>query len=80
MWNISFCCRVAKVTKDGLAPIEMVITVDGQRSFRRLSMKVSPDEFKKLISCKRDNYVKQYCDKVVKKPKKMEYLTMERVR
>ena len=26
-------------------------------------MKVSPDEFKKLISCKRDNYVKQYCDK-----------------
>ena len=63
MWNISFCCRVAKITKDGLAPIEMVITVDGQRSFRRLSMKVSPDEFKKLISWKRDNYVKQYCDK-----------------
>ena len=62
MWNISFCCRVAKVTKDGLAPIEMVITVDGQRSFRRLSMKVSPDEFKKLISCKRDNYIKQFCD------------------
>ncbi len=63
MWNISFCCRVAKITKDGLAPIEMVITVDGQRSFKRLSMKVNPDEFKKLISCKRDNYVKQYCDK-----------------
>jgi hypothetical protein len=62
MWNISFCCRVAKITKDGLAPIEMVITVDGQRSFRRLSMKVSPDEFKKLISCKRDNYIKQFCD------------------
>ena len=63
MWNISFCCRVAKVTKDGLAPIEMVITVDGQRSFKRLSMKVSPEEFKRSISCKRDNYVKQYCDK-----------------
>ena len=62
MWNISFCCRVAKVTKDGLAPIEMVITVDGQRSFKRLSMKVNPDEFKKLISCKRDNYIKQFCD------------------
>ena len=63
MWNISFCCRVAKVTKDGLAPIEMVITVDGQRSFKRLSMKVSTEEFKRSISCKRDNYVKQYCDK-----------------
>lgn len=63
MWNISFCCRVAKVTKDGLAPIEMVITVDGQRSFKRLSMKVSPEEFKRSISCKRDNYIKQYCDK-----------------
>ena len=63
MWNISFCCRVAKVTKDGLAPIELVITVDGQRSFKRLSMKVSPEEFKRSITCKRDNYVKQYCDK-----------------
>lgn len=63
MWNISFCCRVAKVTKDGLAPIEMVITVDGQRSFKRLSIKVSPEEFKRSISCKRDNYIKQYCDK-----------------
>ena len=62
MWNISFCCRVAKVTKDGLAPIELVITVDGQRSFRRLSMKVSPEEFKRSITCKRDNYIKQYCD------------------
>ena len=62
MWNISFCCRVAKVTKDGLAPIEMVITVDGQRSFKRLSMKVSPEEFKRSITCKRDNYIKQYCD------------------
>ena len=62
MWNISFCCRVAKITKDGLAPIEMVITVDGQRSFKRLSMKVSPEEFKRSITCKRDNYIKQYCD------------------
>ena len=62
MWNISFCCRVAKVTKDGLAPIELVITIDGQRSFKRLSMKVSPEEFKRSITCKRDNYIKQYCD------------------
>ena len=80
MWNISFCCRVAKITKDGLAPIEMVITVDGQRSFRRLSMKVSPDEFKKLISCKRDNYIKQYCDservKVYEIFRKLEMLGM----
>ena len=80
MWNISFCCRVAKVTKDGLAPIEMVITVDGQRSFKRLSMKVSPDEFKKLISCKRDNYIKQYCDservKVYEVFRKLEMLGM----
>ena len=53
---------MAKVTKDGLAPIEMVITVDGQRSFKRLSMKVSPEEFKRSITCKRDNYIKQYCD------------------
>ena len=80
MWNISFCCRVAKVTKDGLAPIEMVITVDGQRSFKRLSMKVSPEEFRRSISCKRDNYIKQYCDservKVYEIFRKLEMLGM----
>ena len=80
MWNISFCCRVAKVTKDGLAPIELVITVDGQRSFKRLSMKVSPEEFKRSISCKRDNYIKQYCDservKVYEIFRKLEMLGM----
>ena len=80
MWNISFCCRVAKVTKDGLAPIEMVITVDGQRSFKRLSMKVSPEEFNRSISCKRDNYIKQYCDservKVYEIFRKLEMLGM----
>ena len=80
MWNISFCCRVAKVTKDGLAPIEMVITVDGQRSFKRLSMKVCPEEFKRSISCKRDNYIKQYCDservKVYEIFRKLEMLGM----
>lgn len=80
MWNISFCCRVAKVTKDGLAPIELVITVDGQRSFKRLSMKVSPEEFKRSITCKRDNYIKQYCDseriKVYEIFRKLEMLGM----
>ena len=80
MWNISFCCRVAKVTKDGLAPIELVITVDGQRSFKRLSMKVSPEEFKRSITCKRDNYIKQYCDseriKVYEVFRKLEMLGM----
>ena len=80
MWNISFCCRVAKITKDGLAPIEMVITVDGQRSFKRLSMKVCPEEFKRSISCKRDNYIKKYCDservKVYEIFRKLEMLGM----
>lgn len=60
MWNISFCCRSTKVTKDGFAPIEMVITVDKKRSFKRLSMKVEPSEFNKLITCKRDNYIKRF--------------------
>ena len=41
MWNIGFCCRAAKVGKDGLSPIEMVITVDKVRRFRRLSIKVA---------------------------------------
>lgn len=52
MWNITFCCRGTKVGKDGLAPVEMVITVDGVRSYRRPSIKVNPLEYKKLITNK----------------------------
>lgn len=62
MWNITFCCRVAKVTKDGLAPIEMVITINGQRTLMRLPMKVNPSDFQSLITSKRDNYIKRFCD------------------
>ena len=62
MWNITFCCRAAKATKEGLAPIEMVITIDGQRTLMRLPMKVNPSEFKSLTISKRDNYIKRFCD------------------
>ena len=62
MWNISFCCRGTKVNKEGVAPIEMVITIDKKRCFKRLSMKVEPTEFKKLLYCKRDNYIKRFCN------------------
>ena len=63
MWNITFCCRAAKTTKEGLAPIEMVITIDGQRTLMRLPMKVNPSEFKSLTKSKRDNYIKRFCDR-----------------
>lgn len=49
MWNISFCCRGTKVNKEGVAPIEMVITIDKKRCFlRSLSYATSASSHSKL--------------------------------
>jgi len=60
--NISFQCRQSKVNKKGLAPIEIVIIINGERTIIQTSIKVSPDEFKESMSQKKDNRIKNYCN------------------
>ena len=62
--NVSFYCRSSKTDKQGLAPIELCIIINGERTIVTLPRKEYPDVFKKETASKRDNPVKQYLDAV----------------
>lgn len=46
--NVKFVCRKAKKRKDGLAPIEICVTVKGVRKIMSTGRKIAPKKF----SCK----------------------------
>lgn len=62
--NYQFYCRASKATKNGLAPIELSVIIDGKRKIFQLERKEFPDQFKKLVASKRPNDLTQYLDSV----------------
>ena len=58
--NVSFYCRESKKNKDGLAPIELSLIINGKRCFIQLPRKEAPDTFKRDLNCKKDNDLKDY--------------------
>lgn len=63
-FDISFYCRESKTNRQGLAPIEMSIIINGERCIITLPRKEVPSEFKRACSSKRDNDIKQYLQAV----------------
>lgn len=61
-FSISFYCRKSKADKKGLAPIEISIVINGDRTYLRLPRKERPDDFTKATGSKRDNEMKVYCE------------------
>lgn len=59
-YSIQFYCRPCKATKNGLAPVELSIIINGKRSFVQLPRKEYPEVFKKSINSKRDNPIKEF--------------------
>lgn len=57
-----FYCRKSKADKQGLAPVELSISINGERTYLRLPRKERPEEFAKAIESKRDNAIKVYCE------------------
>ena len=58
---IKFYCRECKAgKKDGLAPVEVSIIVDGARKILTLPRKENPKEFKQALASKRENDTKRY--------------------
>lgn len=45
--DFAFFCRASKANKDGIAPIELSICINGERKFIQLQMKAKPEEFAK---------------------------------
>lgn len=60
--NISFACRSSKANKRGESPVELVININGDRSYLTLPMKMSADKFKKDMDSKRGNSTKEFCE------------------
>ena len=58
--NVSFYCRESKKNKDGLAPIELSLIINGKRCFVQLPRKEDPAVFKREINSKKDNDLKEY--------------------
>ncbi len=62
--NINFYCRKSKANKQGLAPIEVSVIINGKRTYIALQRKAKPEEFEKSTNSKKDNPIKQYCEQV----------------
>ena len=62
MWNFSFRVRKQKIDRNGLAPIELTININRERSTLQLPMKIQPSEFERLRASKRANYINTYCE------------------
>lgn len=59
-YSIQFYCRKCKATKNGLAPIEASLIINGKRTFINLPRKEYPEAFKRAVTQKRDNPIKDY--------------------
>ena len=58
--SLQFYCRKSKTTKNGYAPIEASIIINGKRAFINLPRKELPEDFKRLTTTKRNNDLKDY--------------------
>lgn len=63
-FSVQFYCRSSKATKNGLAPIELSVIVNGKRVFIQLPRKEDPEAFRKAITSKRNNQIKDYVQAV----------------
>ena len=58
--NVSFYCRESKKNKDGTAPIELSLVINGKRCYVQLPRKEAPADFKRDFNSKKDNDLKDY--------------------
>lgn len=64
-FSISYYCRTCKVNKQGLAPLEICININGERTFVNCPVKFFPKDFnKKRQSNEIQTIVNQYRNKV----------------
>lgn len=61
-FDIQFYCRKSKTNKSGLAPVELSIIINGERTYLTLQRKEKPEEFKEAMSAKKTNAIKSFCE------------------
>lgn len=62
--SINFYCRSSKIGKDGLAPVEMGVNVNGNRFFCNLPRRSVPGQFEKEIGNRSQSPLKEYLEAV----------------
>lgn len=66
--TVNFCCRASKARKDGQSPIEMSVTISGQRSIVTLDRKINPKSFNPSTQKVRGNAeINEYLDVIKRK-------------
>lgn len=65
--SITFYCRNSKVDKRGNAPIEVCVTIGGERLISTLPRRCKPSDFKRQMSVRRDNPIKDYTSAISSK-------------
>ena len=58
-YNVSFYCRRSKTDRQGQAPVEISILINGQRKFINCPFKCSPEEFNRK---RRPSHIQDYID------------------
>ena len=66
-FDIAFYCRSSRMNKKGLAPIEMSVSLNGDRTFINLPMKAQPRNFALQAASKRSNDIRNYLSMVENK-------------
>lgn len=62
--SVKFYVRPSKIGKDGLAPVEMGVNVNGNRFFCNLPRRSDPDSFEKEMTRRQISPLKEYLDAV----------------
>ena len=68
-FDITFYCRKSRMNKKGLAPIELAISMNGERKFISLPVTMNPKLFEKQVIAKTENDTKKYLAEVESKIK-----------
>ena len=59
-FDIAFYCRNSRMNKKGIAPIEMSVSLNGERAFVNLPMKAEPGKFASQAKSTRSNAIRSY--------------------
>lgn len=60
----NFYCRGSKRNRTGDSPVELSIIINGKRCFIQLPIRCKASEFTKLLSTRKSNPIKEYCEQV----------------
>lgn len=66
-FSVKYYCRPSKVNKEGQAPIELSIIINGDRVVINLPRKEIPATFNQLINQKRNNDLKDFLNAITRK-------------